>query len=97
MYETLKNNGLPVRLTKGSGNQDHDGDIIVDGKPGLMIECKERDKKNVVIPLETIQKAKREAGMKDWAVAFNNNREGDEFVLIDLWFFMDLIERKYGE
>lgn len=78
-----------MRKTQGSGSVKQDGDLK--DNETLVIECKYRNKKNLSIQKEWIDKVKKQAILSDreWAIV-NQLDDKSIYVTIDFEFFKDL-------
>tara|TARA_Y100000310_G_scaffold337053_2_gene423136 strand:+ start:372 stop:740 length:369 start_codon:yes stop_codon:yes gene_type:complete len=77
--------------TAGSGSFHDNGDIIVEG-PGLLIECKYRNKPNITLEKKVMDKVERQAARtgKDWVVV-SENSDGDTIASMRLDTLLHLI------
>jgi Holliday junction resolvase len=95
--EELEDITKSCKLTAGSGAFHDDGDVITEG-PGLLIECKFRNKSNIILDHKVMQKVSRQAARtgKDWIIV-SENSEGEIVASMDLstlTFLLDLAKEK---
>ena len=78
-------------LTAGSGAFHDNGDIVVEGPP-LLIECKYRERKNIILDHSVIEKVRLQASRagRDWAIA-SENSEGNIVVSMSISTFTYLL------
>ena len=92
VQEELEGSVKSCRLTAGSGAFHDNGDVITEG-PGLLIECKNRDRPNIILDHKVLQKVRRQAAIagKDWVV-ISENSEGEIVASMDLSTLTYLLE-----
>lgn len=92
--EKLKEMGdKHARPTRASGASTEIGDIY---SKYFFAECKERNKKNIVIPISVINKLKNKIPIhseKEWFIAYRNS-EGETFIITDCNVFFRILKNK---
>lgn len=90
--KVLGNIEEPGKETKGSGNVKGNGDVITDH---LMLECKLRTRKNIIIDHDHWIKIREEAELIDrYPALVCKNRDNNIMISMDLDDFIEFIETK---
>jgi len=85
-----------ARPTRASGASTEIGDVY---NKYFFVECKERDKKNIVIPINVVNKLKNKIPIhteKEWFIAYRNS-EGKTFIITECDVFFRILRRTYEE
>lgn len=83
-----------ARPTRASGASTEIGDVY---SKYFFVECKERNKKNIVISMNVINKLKNKMPIhteKEWFIAYKNS-EGKIFIITDDKVFFRILRRLY--